>query len=340
MKREMLAACVVSACGATLLAQDTLPYGGEIVISPSQVISANPPLRTGFGARALATVYDNQTNLLANGSSVTVGFSYQILEDVSFEPGPWGSGYAGDRVISSISWGAAVMNSPTSANEQMFLTFWNPADVNFNGFNGSGTSMIRPGAVPIASVTVNPGTTSPGFVYSFSINSLNISLPASLDHIVLQAGWAGGSCPTTGDRGMVFGSNTLAGPGGNPASIGATLPDYAADSLSGVCCDNVGTFIGRPLGDFSSCNEHRGSSASIQRGFNLLIAGDVAAPVACDPDINQDGAADQGDVDYLINVIAGGENPNNATPDFNNDGASDQGDIDALINVVAGGQCP
>ncbi|MBI1191272.1 MAG: hypothetical protein GC200_11400 [Tepidisphaera sp.] len=60
----------------------------------------------------------------------------------------------------------------------------------------------------------------------------------------------------------------------------------------------------------------------------------------CDPDVNQDGVADQGDVDYLINVIAGGENPNNANADFNNDGVADQGDVDALINVIAGGACP
>lgn len=61
---------------------------------------------------------------------------------------------------------------------------------------------------------------------------------------------------------------------------------------------------------------------------------------ACDPDLNQDGVADQGDIDYLINAIAGGGNPNAINPDFNNDGVADQGDIDALINVIAGGACP
>ena len=60
----------------------------------------------------------------------------------------------------------------------------------------------------------------------------------------------------------------------------------------------------------------------------------------CDPDVNQDGNADQGDIDYLINVIAGGTNPTGVDPDFNRDGNSDQGDIDALVNVIAGGNCP
>jgi hypothetical protein len=60
----------------------------------------------------------------------------------------------------------------------------------------------------------------------------------------------------------------------------------------------------------------------------------------CDPDANQDGNADQGDIDYLITVVAGGDNPTDIDPDFNQDGNVDQGDIDALVNVVAGGACP
>lgn len=57
-------------------------------------------------------------------------------------------------------------------------------------------------------------------------------------------------------------------------------------------------------------------------------------------DFNQDGVADQGDVDYLIDVIAGGANPTNADPDLNGDGNADQADVDALINWIAGGECP
>ena len=60
----------------------------------------------------------------------------------------------------------------------------------------------------------------------------------------------------------------------------------------------------------------------------------------CDSDLNNDGNSDQGDIDYLINVIAGGSNTTGIDPDFNRDGNADQGDIDALINVVAGGACP
>ena len=61
---------------------------------------------------------------------------------------------------------------------------------------------------------------------------------------------------------------------------------------------------------------------------------------SCDPDLNQDGNVDQGDIDYLINVVAGGNNDTGIDPDFNHDGNVDQGDIDALLNVIAGGACP
>jgi len=60
----------------------------------------------------------------------------------------------------------------------------------------------------------------------------------------------------------------------------------------------------------------------------------------CDPDYNQDGNADQDDIAYLVNVIAGGPNPTGIDPDFSLDGNADQDDIAALINVIAGGGCP
>jgi glucose/arabinose dehydrogenase len=61
--------------------------------------------------------------------------------------------------------------------------------------------------------------------------------------------------------------------------------------------------------------------------------------VMCDADFNADGNADQDDVAYLINVIAGGSNPTGRDPDFNRDGTADQDDTVALINAVAGGGC-
>ncbi|MFA6045209.1 MAG: hypothetical protein WC718_09505 [Phycisphaerales bacterium] len=75
-------------------------------------------------------------------------------------------------------------------------------------------------------------------------------------------------------------------------------------------------------------------------GTDTLLVHVLPGVSGCDPDVNQDGNADQGDVDYLINVVAGGENPSGIDPDFNADGNVDQGDVDSLINVIAGGECP
>ncbi len=60
----------------------------------------------------------------------------------------------------------------------------------------------------------------------------------------------------------------------------------------------------------------------------------------CCPDLTADGNVDQDDVNYLANVIAGGENPLGVDPDFNRDGNADQDDVLALINAVSGGGCP
>ncbi|MFA6043914.1 MAG: hypothetical protein WC718_02920 [Phycisphaerales bacterium] len=78
-----------------------------------------------------------------------------------------------------------------------------------------------------------------------------------------------------------------------------------------------------------------GPDLTLYSGFWSPLGGS-----ACDPDLNQDGNPDQGDIDYLVNVVAGGANPTNIDPDFNQDGNIDQGDVDSLINVVAGGACP
>lgn len=62
-------------------------------------------------------------------------------------------------------------------------------------------------------------------------------------------------------------------------------------------------------------------------------------PKLHDPDFNQDGNADQGDITTLVDVIAGGASPSSIDPDFNNDGSVDQGDINNLITVITGGSC-
>jgi hypothetical protein len=82
-----------------------------------------------------------------------------------------------------------------------------------------------------------------------------------------------------------------------------------------------------------------GNACQTATGNPVMVVADDCPP-PCDPDYNQDGAADQDDVAYLVNVLAGGPNPTGRDPDFNGDGNVDQDDYMALVNVIAGGACP
>ncbi len=88
---------------------------------------------------------------------------------------------------------------------------------------------------------------------------------------------------------------------------------------------------------FDQCGE------SFTRGVSLVVRSEDdgrCQPNYCDPDVNRDGNTDAGDLDYLVNAIAGGDNPAGIDLDFNLDGNADSTDADALLNVIAGGECP
>lgn len=79
------------------------------------------------------------------------------------------------------------------------------------------------------------------------------------------------------------------------------------------------------------------TEANVVQAENILAI--RACPPACFPDLNQDGNLDAGDIDYIINIAAGGVNPTGANSDLNRDGTTDMADVDVLVNVVAGGSC-
>jgi hypothetical protein len=95
----------------------------------------------------------------------------------------------------------------------------------------------------------------------------------------------------------------------------------------------VGDLNGDTLADLAVSNRDSNTTVTLRNTA-------VPPPPPCDPDFNQDGNANQDDVAYLVNVIAGGANPSGRNPDFNNDGNVDQDDYISLVNVVAGGVCP
>ncbi|MBI1191288.1 MAG: hypothetical protein GC200_11480 [Tepidisphaera sp.] len=87
----------------------------------------------------------------------------------------------------------------------------------------------------------------------------------------------------------------------------------------------------------------RPAGAPIDISSNAILGENLIAirrcPPACFPDLNCDGAVDQGDVDYLINAVSGGDNPAGANLDLNSDDVVDQADVDELVNVIAGAPC-
>lgn len=71
-----------------------------------------------------------------------------------------------------------------------------------------------------------------------------------------------------------------------------------------------------------------------------MFCGSYGGCPTCNPDLNADGIANQDDVEFLVNLIAGASNPDGVDTDFDKNGVADQDDVSALINVIAGGECP
>ncbi len=77
------------------------------------------------------------------------------------------------------------------------------------------------------------------------------------------------------------------------------------------------------------------------RGYGLFNAALAGSTTFCNPDYNQDGSADLGDVlDLASDVASGTASFPPSDPDFNRDGGADNSDVIDLANVIAGAACP
>jgi len=85
---------------------------------------------------------------------------------------------------------------------------------------------------------------------------------------------------------------------------------------------------------------NNGSDPNVAEQAMVWVRDRFLSP-SCDPDVNCDGSADQGDVACIVLGVAGdGTCVCGDDADFNADGSADQGDVAALIQVVAGAPCP
>ena len=224
---------------------------------------------------------------------------------------------------------SAYVNSTGSASRHYsgtltpgsyFMTISGAAEGNGNPRTASYTTHVSLTIGPPPLITSPaPASTCADGIASFTVEPLP---PGSTTQWQLQRGteWVD----------LVEGVNTI---NGAPAFdiTGARTPTVGVRSIWGLG-GNLRCIISNDCG----------SSTTDPATLTILDPSDPScggAP-ACDPDLNQDGNVDQGDVDFLVNVAAGGDNTSGIDPDFNHDGNIDQGDIDALVNVVAGGNCP
>jgi hypothetical protein len=354
---------VVAALSGQSAAQelDELPFGGEVRVEP-----VGYPARGGYEGRSIETVYDCLSNVFSNGSHASLGVCSEILEDVSFAPGPWGqpSGSGPAHLITEVSYGIAFSTTPTST-EQILLIFWDRDDVRFEGQEGALSSMVRLTAEPLGVVRIDLGVLVP-FAWHLTADLSGmpgggIAVPPDDNGIALQVAWVYGGCqPTryqdmsqcvyegcssTTNRRLSFGSNTLQPAGGNPASIGSTIPSYGRDIGNSAMCGNIGWFVGNGGPSVNQGNiEHRSITAgagSSQLGYELLLRGTVNTQ-CCNADFNRDGDfGTDADIEAFFGCLAGdccGTCPGSA--DFNCDGnIGTEQDVEGFFRVLAGGSC-
>ncbi len=232
----------------------------------------------------------------------------------------------------------------------------------------TGSSQLQSN-VAIADILVqwrNPGTNEWEVVPNYTIQSESGAAPTTCDPSIVTQPAALPTCrvgvvtcAATATSPPGFGSLTYQWQATDPSAPGgwanltegvlirAGAPTCATVSGSTSATLVVGLACTSGADDVDGCafrcvvTNACGSTASSSATLTILAPDDLTCVgPGCDPDTNQDGVVDQGDIDYLIDVVAGGPNPTGIDPDFTRDGNVDQSDVDALINVVAGGICP
>jgi hypothetical protein len=265
--------------------------------------------QTPFGDRAMhAIVYDN--TLAGVFNPVTIGLCSHVLEDISFNPGPYGTDFTGTRTITGLSYALSVSGS--SALFDLRFSFYRQSDAVFTGFTGVGTSMINPNATPYYTVTIQQSDlVCPGFTTQFGYMMLPSAaiVPADetglwLDAAIVEPGTPG-SAPLTSTN--LFQANKVAtrvafqlgsrsgamGPSfvgpqtpaalaaaSNPALIGYTSVMYGRD------INFDATFTGQATATTTGSSELRYSLGANQSGqspgYGLIfgLVGSLPSPAA------------------------------------------------------------
>jgi hypothetical protein len=138
------------------------------------------------------------------------------------------------------------------------ITIWNPADVNWAGFTGDGTSMINAAGVPLRVMEFPPaaGTFSyfnEGFIIANNpLPGGPLTLPSSLTGVYLEAqiiDTSGNPMPGTGDGAVFLGNNSGRGEPTRVARDRAEGADSGLGTREGETRDHRGRFVHGSTGE-------------------------------------------------------------------------------------------
>ncbi|HXG47922.1 MAG TPA: hypothetical protein VNO52_09875, partial [Methylomirabilota bacterium] len=286
-----LAATAGVALGQELLTG--VPFGGEV-----RVVPVSGP--GGYSGRAVQPVYDNYTGVFGNGGVYFLGNNNMIAEDISFVGSPWNA--ITGRIITEMTFTVVVLGAVPAGPEDIIINFWDEDDVVYTGTGGTGTNMINAASVPIASYRIDSTGLTNGFVWALT-TAISVAVPDDDNGVFMQAAWVQDGavpavgwhdmtgilyepCPSGNLRGLAFSTYSMAGPGGNPATVGSTALSYGRDMLTATMCPNAGLLIGNIGPVTAGDNEHRQIVANVpatggtpkQLGYVCRLQGDVPPP--------------------------------------------------------------
>ncbi|MFO0830883.1 MAG: hypothetical protein U0637_03460 [Phycisphaerales bacterium] len=270
---------MLAVCGGVIAAGGAAAQPGELPVGPLQHVG---PI---FADRSVVPVYD-ATGTSCEWSSFPIGDgSSYLLEDVSFDPGPFGPSYTQDRVITQVSgmfattgWtGTPVF--PASGTPQCFVTqvfeFWDAGSFSAAPMLGN--------AVPFA-VRAIPTNFGSEFAWRYVAA---LSPPVNVGTRTQVWVSIRAIDPSTGAR-MPDGNTALQQPAGQtsvlyrvdmghagPPCVGSTLPDYGRDQnptsvFGGVFEGGPNFIVGSSPG---STNDRRRTAPDFASGARVLTLG-------------------------------------------------------------------
>lgn len=289
---------------ADLLAAQQAGVTWKFVMTPEPIQNLGPLAASdryeGYAAERSALLSFIKNNNITNVVFITADIHGTVVNNLTYNAGPF------QPQIQTGAW-------EISTGPGAYFAPFGPTVA------GAGEAAGLPGTIPLATYLSLPREDQEGYIAGL-INAFLFGLGYD------TLGLTGSPIPLVSNAGGWTQTNTYG------------WTEFQVDAQTQRLCV---TTWGVPFYDPATAQAAPQYLLSLQPQIVQEICVDAILPApACNPDVNQDGVTDQGDVNYLINVVAGGPNPNGLNADFNRDGVADQGDVDALINVVAGGLCP